>query len=642
MNGVLEPVVPDLPILIVYETEYEASCKEAADAQESSAVSMTEAETFLADPAAFVGEGQRVFACASLNVLKRLFAAAEAKKFVLGIIPGKGQSSLARFTGLPGDPKKAFETLAQTKPRPLDILYANGQIVLYSALIGEAPPFSYKSAVSPSPVWKRLGDLFSALRRLGSLNYANIKLKTKKEQEIATAATGVIVIEHDRSSCAANLVRPLHFLNEGKLAALVISPESILGYLKYLMQAFFALGKNGTLPPSVGLIKSESLQVEAQPALELKVDGEAAGTTPVTLAVKSRAFQFCAPETFWASAKDYMGDKETVRLGSLPTSGEGVDYRRSSLPLLSHAGEERFRQLFPTLREEGRTSAVFVILMVLSTLLATLGLFLSSASVVIGAMVLAPLMQPMISLSMGLLRLDGDLLLNGFKTVLIGIGLVLASSAVVTLLMPFDAVTPEISARLSPTLLDLLVAVVSGIAAAYAKSNEKIAASLAGVAIAVALVPPLSTAGIGLGWQQWDIFLKAFLLFWTNLVGIVLAAAVTFLLLGYAPIRMARKGLLVAVSFVLAVCVPLYFSFSAMVEEGRIVQMLQSGLFAIETTEVQIENVRLRHRQDHLVVRCDLLADRPLESGEMRALKGMIETRIGRKILFEPVSRLRL
>lgn len=73
--------------------------------------------------------------------------------------------------------------------------------------------------------------------------------------------------------------------------------------------------------------------------------------------------------------------------------------------------------------------------------------------------------------------------------------------------------------RLSPTILDLFIAMVSG-AASYVKSDEKILGSIAGVAIAVALVPPIAVAGIGLGWADWHMFSTAFLLFITNLVGI--------------------------------------------------------------------------------------------------------------------------
>ena len=78
--------------------------------------------------------------------------------------------------------------------------------------------------------------------------------------------------------------------------------------------------------------------------------------------------------------------------------------------------------------------------------------------------------------------------------------------------MPIDNLTAEMQSRISPTLLDLAVAVVSGIAGAYAHAKEEIAKSLAGVAIAVALVPPLSVAGIGVGWGDWDMASGAFLL----------------------------------------------------------------------------------------------------------------------------------
>ncbi|ORU94895.1 MAG: hypothetical protein A6F70_10200 [Cycloclasticus sp. symbiont of Bathymodiolus heckerae] len=119
--------------------------------------------------------------------------------------------------------------------------------------------------------------------------------------------------------------------------------------------------------------------------------------------------------------------------------------------------------------------------------------------------------------------------------------LALLASALITQLFPYKMMTDEMSARLSPSLLDLAVAIVSGVAGAYSKSYREIIQSLAGVAIAVALVPPLAVAGIGIGRLDMTFFLQAFLLFSTNLIGITLAATFTFRLLVQRPVSSYKK-----------------------------------------------------------------------------------------------------
>jgi len=249
-------------------------------------------------------------------------------------------------------------------------------------------------------------------------------------------------------------------------------------------------------------------------------------------------------------------------------------------------------------------------------------------------------MQPIVSGSMGVLRNDKSLLVSSFKTVGIGVLLVLLTSAMIALILPFDNLTNEISARLRPSLLDLIVALASGIAAAYAKNNEKIIGSLAGVSIAVALVPPISTAGIGLGWMRFDIFYQAFLLFVTNFVGIIFAAGLTFLVLGYAPIKRAKKGLVYALVIASIVAIPLYFSFKTMVVDSNIRTTLERSDYTLKGKELKIENVVIEHR-DKLIVKCDLLTPKMLTQNELNRLKSKLESDIDEEFLLEVVQRVR-
>jgi uncharacterized hydrophobic protein (TIGR00271 family) len=273
-----------------------------------------------------------------------------------------------------------------------------------------------------------------------------------------------------------------------------------------------------------------------------------------------------------------------------------------------------------------------MVLLVLATLIATFGLFINSSSVIIGAMLLAPLMQPIVSLSMGVLRQDSALELNGAKTIFWGVFAVLLTASTIATFTPIERLTSEMLGRLSPTILDLFVAIISGVAAAYVKSNEKILSSLAGVAIAVALVPPIAVAGIGLGWGDWHMFIMAFLLFITNLVGIVLAAAFTFMVLGFSPLKIAKKGILIWFLIVALVAIPLYGAFKQMEEDTKIQRILSKLSFSLKEHDVTLTHIQLIHKPLIDEIRCEVIATGILSSKEKKILKEAILKSIGKKV----------
>lgn len=181
---------------------------------------------------------------------------------------------------------------------------------------------------------------------------------------------------------------------------------------------------------------------------------------------------------------------------------------------------------------------------------------------------------------------------------------VLLTAAGIAWFIPIEKLTSEMSGRLFPTTLDLFVDIASGVAAAYAKSNEKISASLAGVAISVALVPSLAVAGVGIGWGEWHMFSSAFLLFLANLVGIVFAVALTFVILGYSPIRIAKKGILISLMIAVFVAIPLHSSFEKMEENIAIQERLANIHFKLNTQEVVLTHIQLIEHSKVLEVRC--------------------------------------
>jgi len=191
------------------------------------------------------------------------------------------------------------------------------------------------------------------------------------------------------------------------------------------------------------------------------------------------------------------------------------------------------------------TSLQYWLGIVFSAGIATLGLVQNSPAVIIGAMLISPLMGPIMATGLGLAVGDFYLALKAISTLVASIAGAVALSALVVWILPFHYATGEILARTNPTLLDLGIALFSGLAGSVVVGRagaDDGATALPGVAIAVALMPPLCTIGFGMG-SDWNtrIMGGAGLLFLTNLVAIVSSAFLVFLLIGMNAQELARQ-----------------------------------------------------------------------------------------------------
>jgi len=192
------------------------------------------------------------------------------------------------------------------------------------------------------------------------------------------------------------------------------------------------------------------------------------------------------------------------------------------------------------IRRGARPDTDFFVLIALSAAIAAFGLLANSAAVVIGAMLVAPLMSPIAGTGLAIVLGDTRFLRLTLGAVVRGSALALLMGLLIGLLPLNDPLTDQVLSRTQPTLLDLGVALASGMAVAYALCRTEATAALPGVAIAAALVPPLGSAGIALSNGQLRGGVGALLLFLTNYVAISSAAALVFLLLGFRP-QQAQK-----------------------------------------------------------------------------------------------------
>ena len=198
-------------------------------------------------------------------------------------------------------------------------------------------------------------------------------------------------------------------------------------------------------------------------------------------------------------------------------------------------------ELIWTAEKNANSNLDYIVMIVLSAALATLGLLTNSVAVIIGAMLVAPLMSPLSSFSIGMATGIFALTRRASVSLFTGVTLALLISIVMGLLLPIDTPTDEMLSRGSPNLLDAAIALVSGWVAAYATARKGIPAALAGVAIAAALMPPISTIGLGIALRDISLAFGSNLLFLANIAFIIAAQYVTFLWMGLRP-KEDREG----------------------------------------------------------------------------------------------------
>ncbi len=250
-------------------------------------------------------------------------------------------------------------------------------------------------------------------------------------------------------------------------------------------------------------------------------------------------------------------------------------------------------------REDCQLSHRYLFMTAMSGGIAILGLLLSSPAVVIGAMLLSPLMGPIMGLGFALAIGDYNWLKQSARSLAWGSAMAVGLCTLVVFFSPLEDITPEIASRTRPNLFDLLVALFSALAGAYAMIRGR-EGTIVGVAIATALMPPLAVVGFGLATLNWTVFSGALLLYVTNLLTIALTALAMARLYGFRTNMSGRNTLFqnLAVGAVfIALAVPLGLSLRQIAWEanaGRIIRAELNAAFEdsarISQPEIAFDN----------------------------------------------------
>ncbi|MGI0480727.1 DUF389 domain-containing protein [Geminocystis sp. CENA526] len=319
-------------------------------------------------------------------------------------------------------------------------------------------------------------------------------------------------------------------------------------------------------------------------------------------------------------------------------------WRMTFYRLIPPTTPEKVKSLHQKLSYDSSWNTDFVLCTISACLIATFGLLSNSTAVIIGAMIVAPLMLPLRGLAFS--ACEGDLKL--FKEAIFSIvGATLLSlflSSSIATIASLPDMGSEIIARTQPNLIDLGIAITAGGISGFGKIREGISETLAGTAIAVALMPPLCVVGISLAMGNYPYAVGAFLLYITNLLGITLACMIAFIVSGYTK---ATKALGLTTLLTVFLMIPLGASFFRLLQQQRIETEINRKLVN-ETITVgkDVENVRVKivWTTKNPLITVTLQTDKQISPKQVKLVQEFLNQRLDRNfdVVFSviPVRRI--
>ncbi len=286
--------------------------------------------------------------------------------------------------------------------------------------------------------------------------------------------------------------------------------------------------------------------------------------------------------------------------------------------------------------DESRWSGRFIFMTMMSAGIAVLGLLLSSPAVVIGAMLISPLMSPILGLGFALALFDFAEMRRSLVTLLIGALAAVLFTALIVIASPLKAATAEILARTRPNLFDLLVALFAALAGGFAIIRGR-GDTIVGVAIATALMPPLAVVGYGLATWNMAVLGGSLALFFTNLLTIALSATILARLFGFGHFLSSKQSLTQTAVLVLVfilMSVPLAISLGRIANETVIARQTRGFLTEDFGDKSRVTQLDIDFDADPINIRAVVIAPRT-RAHNVTGLEKQLARLLDRKIALQ-------
>lgn len=252
------------------------------------------------------------------------------------------------------------------------------------------------------------------------------------------------------------------------------------------------------------------------------------------------------------------------------------------------------KEVLNTLKHDARFNIRYIFMTIISVSIATMGIILNDITVVVGAMLIAPMMNPIVLLGFSICRFNQTEFIHSIRSIIIGILLSILFSFLIVKISPIHEITDQIISRTQPNIYNLLVALFSGAAGTYTKIKRK-GEEIIGVAIAASLIPPLSVVGFSIAISHYNMAQEALFLFFTNLVAIALSGTILARWYGFGFSISKKQFMLQLISYLVALaifCVPLIIALKDIVFEVKAKHVISSQIHNYFDPADEIEDYR--------------------------------------------------
>ncbi|PIR43709.1 TIGR00341 family protein [candidate division WWE3 bacterium CG10_big_fil_rev_8_21_14_0_10_32_10] len=312
-------------------------------------------------------------------------------------------------------------------------------------------------------------------------------------------------------------------------------------------------------------------------------------------------------------------------------------FSKSEVGKLFKLGPKARERVYIQITNNSNEEFSFYLLTILATVVISLGLIINNGAVVIGGMIIAPVIWPILTLAISVSLGRVTTVRKSFFNIIKASIIVFIVAALVGYVSPFDSFREEILSRTEPTFIELLIGLAAGMVGAYAVSSVRVSSTIGGVAVAVALVPPLCVAGLTLATGNYSQVVGAFLLYSANLLAIIVGSLLVFVLEGFFVSttdanESARKSyVLWSLSLLIVISIPLLALTQSLVGENRtrnfVLQMTKEMYPNSKVTDLTIKNTEY-----NLVVDMVLQKEKGEDNADLEKLSKIYSTKFKKPV----------
>ncbi len=304
-----------------------------------------------------------------------------------------------------------------------------------------------------------------------------------------------------------------------------------------------------------------------------------------------------------------------------------------------HIDKDRQKKVYHEIKESARGDFDFFVLTIFSGIIITLGLIVNSSAVVIGGMLLAPLVWPILSLSLGIVKGRSKLIQDSVFTLLKSTLLIFVIAIIIGAISPSYALKgTEFLSRTSPTIFELFIALAAGFVGAFIIAYPKIGAAIAGVVIAAALVPPIAVMGVSVSHGNISLAGGAFILYLSNLIAVTFSASVLFFVARFkgpssekGQERM-KSNMRWTLLFLLVLTVPLFLITSNTIKKNK-QQKIAREIVNATIPEAVVTSVGIDDKSEVLVINITIQSSENLTGSQISDLEDVLSKGMDKKVI---------